>query len=213
MHHNLPAACSRGVLWQRWPHPAGVAQVAAEHRQPQDERHGEERGLHGLAGGPAGGVHACSPAPQPSSHPLLPQSRTEAPARPPVQQVRSGAFTADGTELLTSGGDGQVYVWDLRTQRCRQRYVDEGCLNGTSLACSPDGGLFATGGRGGWERCFVLGGCLSGVGGSPLSAGCWHGLRSAEPERPAALPRLLPAWRATPPPGPAPTLQAPAAAL
>jgi len=38
-----------------------------------------------------------------------------------------------------------VYVWDLRTQRCLQTYQDEGCLNGMSMACSPDGSLFATG--------------------------------------------------------------------
>ncbi len=60
-------------------------------------------------------------------------------------QVRSGAFTADGTELLTSGGDGTVYVWDLRMQRCSQRYVDEGCLSGTALTCSSEGAMFATG--------------------------------------------------------------------
>ncbi len=46
---------------------------------------------------------------------------------------------------LNSLGVAAVYVWDLRTQRCLQRYQDEGCLNGTSLACSPDGSLFATG--------------------------------------------------------------------
>ncbi|PSC69396.1 U3 small nucleolar RNA-associated 18-like protein [Micractinium conductrix] len=57
--------------------------------------------------------------------------------------ARSGAFSADGTQLLTSGGDGTVYVWDLRTQRCLQRYQDEGCLKSTALACSPEGTLFA----------------------------------------------------------------------
>ena len=102
--------------------------------------------------------------------------------------ARTAAFTADGTQLLTGGGDGTgacecfwsllnimlaftrsacpiprgrsntitfrcccpaVYVWDLRTQRCLQRYQDEGCLNGTSMACSPDGSLFATGSNSG----------------------------------------------------------------
>ncbi|KAI3425118.1 hypothetical protein D9Q98_008890 [Chlorella vulgaris] len=59
--------------------------------------------------------------------------------------ARTGAFSADGTQLLTSGGDGTVYVWDLRTQRCMQRYQDEGCLNSANMSCSPDGTLFATG--------------------------------------------------------------------
>lgn len=63
--------------------------------------------------------------------------------------ARTGAFTADGTQLMTSGGDGTVYVWDLRTQRCLQRHQDEGCLQGTSMACSPDGALFASGSNSG----------------------------------------------------------------
>lgn len=45
--------------------------------------------------------------------------------------------------LLAVGGDGIVHTWDLRTQRCIDRSVDEGCVRGTSLACSAD--LFATG--------------------------------------------------------------------
>ena len=36
-----------------------------------------------------------------------------------------------------------MYTWDLRTRRCRERRVDEGTLNGTSLACTD--GMFATG--------------------------------------------------------------------
>ena len=77
--------------------------------------------------------------------------------------MRSGAFTADGRELLTSGGDGTVYVWDLRMQRCCARYVDEGCLNGTTLAASSDGGMFATGGAPGTIRQRAgSGSCLEG---------------------------------------------------
>jgi hypothetical protein len=42
-----------------------------------------------------------------------------------------------------TGGDGIVHTWDLRTLRCISRAVDEGCVRGTSLACSAD--MFATG--------------------------------------------------------------------
>lgn len=87
------------------------------------------------------------------SIPFLPNKKKSHIVWAPLQ-VRSGAFTADGTELLTSGGDGTVYVWDLRMQRCSQRYVDEGCINGTALACSPDGGMFATGERA-WVTCLT----------------------------------------------------------
>ncbi|KAL3515601.1 hypothetical protein ACH5RR_022503 [Cinchona calisaya] len=59
--------------------------------------------------------------------------------------VRSVTFTNDGRELLSSGGDGQVYHWDLRTRACFHKGVDEGCINGTSLCTSPNGNLFAAG--------------------------------------------------------------------
>ena len=36
-----------------------------------------------------------------------------------------------------------MYTWDLRTRRCRDRFVDEGTVKGTALACGRS--LFATG--------------------------------------------------------------------
>ncbi|KAJ7946855.1 U3 small nucleolar RNA-associated protein 18-like [Quillaja saponaria] len=59
--------------------------------------------------------------------------------------VRSLAFADDGKQLLSSGGDGQVYHWDLRTRACFHKAVDEGCINGTALCTSPSGTLFAAG--------------------------------------------------------------------
>ncbi|DBB01100.1 hypothetical protein WJX77_009600 [Trebouxia sp. C0004] len=59
--------------------------------------------------------------------------------------VRTAAFSASGQELLTAGGDGVVHTWDLRTRRCLDRQIDEGCLNSTALTCSNSGSLFATG--------------------------------------------------------------------
>ena len=47
--------------------------------------------------------------------------------------------------MACAGGDGVVHTWDLRTRRCLDRQVDEGCLNSTALACSNTGSLFATG--------------------------------------------------------------------
>ncbi|KAI4301165.1 hypothetical protein L6164_034471 [Bauhinia variegata] len=63
--------------------------------------------------------------------------------------VRSLAFAEDGQQLLSSGGDGQVYHWDLRTRACIHKGVDEGCINGTSLCTSPSGALFAAGSESG----------------------------------------------------------------
>ncbi|OIT04654.1 PREDICTED: U3 small nucleolar RNA-associated protein 18 homolog [Nicotiana attenuata] len=59
--------------------------------------------------------------------------------------VRSVAFTNDGQQLLSSGGDGQIYHWDLRTRTCIHKGVDEGSINGTALCTSPNGSLFAAG--------------------------------------------------------------------
>lgn len=59
--------------------------------------------------------------------------------------VRSIAFSNDGQQLLSSGGDGQIYHWDLRTRTCFHKGVDEGCLTGTALCVPPVGNLFAAG--------------------------------------------------------------------
>lgn len=59
--------------------------------------------------------------------------------------VRSVAFTQDGQQLMSTGGDGQIYHWDLRTMACIHKGADEGCINGTSLCTSPNGNLFAAG--------------------------------------------------------------------
>lgn len=59
--------------------------------------------------------------------------------------ARSLAFANDGQHLLSSGGDGHVYHWDLRTRACFHKAVDEGCIHGSALCTSPDGSLFAAG--------------------------------------------------------------------
>ncbi|GMI86195.1 hypothetical protein like AT5G14050 [Hibiscus trionum] len=59
--------------------------------------------------------------------------------------VRSLAFANDGNQLLSSGSDGEVYHWDLRTRTCFHKAVDEGCINGTALCTSPNGRMFAAG--------------------------------------------------------------------
>lgn len=58
---------------------------------------------------------------------------------------RSLAFSEDGQHLLSSGGDGHIYHWDLRTRACFHKGVDEGCINGSFLCTSPRGNMFAAG--------------------------------------------------------------------
>ncbi|KAG2437578.1 hypothetical protein HYH02_011218 [Chlamydomonas schloesseri] len=60
--------------------------------------------------------------------------------------VRALAFTSDGSELLSTGDDGAVHVWDLRTRRCRLVFADSGNIgDASSLALSADGRWIATG--------------------------------------------------------------------
>lgn len=83
--------------------------------------------------------------------------------------VRSAAFSADGTQLLTAGGDGLVYVWDVRMRRCVQRVRDEGCVSSTALALAPSGGAFAAGADSGVVNVY-RGGLLAARGGAARAA-------------------------------------------
>jgi U3 small nucleolar RNA-associated protein 18 len=76
--------------------------------------------------------------------------------------VRSLAFADGGNQLLSSGRDGHVYHWDLRTRKCIHKAMDDGSLGGISLCTSPDSSLFAAGSSSGvvnvYKRDDFLGG-------------------------------------------------------
>ncbi|GJN39339.1 hypothetical protein PR202_gb28450 [Eleusine coracana subsp. coracana] len=76
--------------------------------------------------------------------------------------VRSLAFADGGNQLLSSGGDGHVYHWDLGTRKCIHKAMDDGSLGCLSLCTSPDSSLFATGSSSGivnvYKRDDFLGG-------------------------------------------------------
>ena len=61
--------------------------------------------------------------------------------------VRAAAFSPDGMQLYAAGGDGKVHLWDVRMRRCVHRFVDEGCVQSSSLAVAP--GLLAAGSKSG----------------------------------------------------------------
>ncbi|KAJ4956663.1 hypothetical protein NE237_013446 [Protea cynaroides] len=63
--------------------------------------------------------------------------------------ARALAFADDGRQLLSFGGDGHVYHWDLRKRTCFHKGVDEGCVYGSALCTSPNGSLFAAGSESG----------------------------------------------------------------
>ncbi|CAI9295525.1 unnamed protein product [Lactuca saligna] len=59
--------------------------------------------------------------------------------------ARALTFGNDGQELVATGGDGQIYHFDMRSMSCFHKGVDEGCLTGTALGMSPKGNIFAAG--------------------------------------------------------------------
>lgn len=59
--------------------------------------------------------------------------------------ARSLAFADEGRQLVSSGGDGHIYHWDLRMRKCFHKGVDEGCISSSALCTSPDSSLFAAG--------------------------------------------------------------------
>ncbi|KAK6642649.1 hypothetical protein RUM43_004151 [Polyplax serrata] len=54
-------------------------------------------------------------------------------------------FSQDGSTLYSHGEDGEVYVWDMKTRKCRRKFMDEGCLTGTSIASSENNQFLACG--------------------------------------------------------------------
>ncbi|KAF0692547.1 Aste57867_16359 [Aphanomyces stellatus] len=59
--------------------------------------------------------------------------------------VRSAAFCDDDNYLVSTGSDGQVYKWDMRTRRCLYRVGDEGSLGSGAIAASGNGKYVAVG--------------------------------------------------------------------
>lgn len=52
--------------------------------------------------------------------------------------VATASFSPDGRFLLTAGNEHQVYVWDMETMRCINKFFDDSGNIITSLAISPD---------------------------------------------------------------------------
>lgn len=69
-------------------------------------------------------------------------------------QSTSINFSMDSKKLFSHSDDNEVTIFDLRTQRIEHRFVDDGCVNGTSLAISDNGKLLATGSRQGFVNIY-----------------------------------------------------------
>ncbi|BGP34186.1 U3 snoRNP protein [Rhodotorula toruloides] len=59
--------------------------------------------------------------------------------------VKGIAWQREGRELLTLGEDSEVYVWDIGTRKCVDRWRDEGGFGSVALETSKDGAWTAVG--------------------------------------------------------------------
>jgi U3 small nucleolar RNA-associated protein 18 len=103
--------------------------------------------------------------------------------------VRAAAFSVGPTgggggagplphpELLTVGGGGAVYRWDLRTMRCLGRHEDEGSTGGTAIAAAPDGRSYAVGSAAGVVNIYDAAGA-AGAGDAAAAAAAGGGARA-----------------------------------
>lgn len=70
--------------------------------------------------------------------------------------VEAAAFLPDITNILTTNGDGQIKVWDVRSGEVLHRFTGHKASVKT-LALSPDGDLFASGADDGAVKIWDLG--------------------------------------------------------
>ncbi|XP_074513484.1 U3 small nucleolar RNA-associated protein 18 homolog [Sebastes fasciatus] len=84
--------------------------------------------------------------------------------------VSGVAFSHDGSKVYANSEDGEVYVWDMRSSRCVNRFTDEGCVKGTSIAASPNGQYLACGSQSGVVNVYSQEACLNSANPKPLKA-------------------------------------------
>ncbi|XP_036421728.1 U3 small nucleolar RNA-associated protein 18 homolog [Colossoma macropomum] len=84
--------------------------------------------------------------------------------------VCATGFTGDGSKIFSNSDEGEVYIWDVKSSKCMNRFVDEGCVRGTSLAVSRDGLYVACGSQSGVVNIYSQKTCLQESSPKPLKA-------------------------------------------
>ncbi|XP_027132044.1 U3 small nucleolar RNA-associated protein 18 homolog [Larimichthys crocea] len=84
--------------------------------------------------------------------------------------VSGVAFSPDGSKVFTNSDEGEVYVWDLRSSRCVNRFTDDGCVRATSIAASRSGQYLACGSQSGVVNIYSQEACLNLANPKPLRA-------------------------------------------
>ncbi|XP_003414660.1 U3 small nucleolar RNA-associated protein 18 homolog [Loxodonta africana] len=85
-------------------------------------------------------------------------------------RVAASTFSSDSKKIYASSGDGEVYVWDVNSRKCLNRFVDEGSLYGLSIATSRNGQYVACGSNCGVVNIYNQDSCLQETNPKPIKA-------------------------------------------
>ncbi|KAM9296648.1 U3 small nucleolar RNA-associated protein 18 homolog [Gastrophryne carolinensis] len=80
------------------------------------------------------------------------------------------AFSHDSSTIFSNSDDGDVYVWDVKSRRCLNRFHDDGSLCGTSVAVSRDGTYISCGSNSGVVNIYNTDDCLLNPNPKPLKS-------------------------------------------
>lgn len=61
------------------------------------------------------------------------------------EEVTSATFNSSGTRMYTHGNGGDVLTWDINNRVCVHKFYDDGCIDGMSIALSPNNQYLACG--------------------------------------------------------------------
>ncbi|XP_019966522.2 U3 small nucleolar RNA-associated protein 18 homolog isoform X2 [Paralichthys olivaceus] len=84
--------------------------------------------------------------------------------------VSGVAFSHNGSKVFVNSEEGEVYVWDVRSSRCLNKFTDDGCVKGTSIAASRNGQYLACGSQSGVVNVYSQEACLNSANPKPLKA-------------------------------------------
>ncbi|XP_049626968.1 U3 small nucleolar RNA-associated protein 18 homolog [Suncus etruscus] len=85
-------------------------------------------------------------------------------------RIAASTFSSDSKKIYASSGDGEVYIWDVNSRKCFNRFVDEGSLYGLSIATSRNGQYVACGSNCGVVNIYNQESCLQETNPKPIKA-------------------------------------------
>ena len=78
-------------------------------------------------------------------HMLSTKSRSKLFSLKMNDRLEALTFSPDGQYLYSCGVGGEVYIWDLKNQECVHKFIDDGCIKGTSISVSKNNRYIACG--------------------------------------------------------------------